>query len=360
MFESLRKALFNKTAGIARQQAPSSRVAPPAGVTEGPHTFDLQPALQWHEELPHLDWQAVRTWVESLPDASRHDPAWAACEAAWLEHLAQALGAGFEVYAAADTQLVARSTASEAKRTMQFIVSTRRDVLNVLADLAQDEGWGRHIVVLFDDQDSYYRYVSRFYPTAGEFGLSGGMFINAGCAHFVAVEAELQMLQPVIAHETTHAMLAHLPLPAWLNEGLAVNTEQRLCPVLANPSLARLTPQQMHRRHVAFWGADDVQAFWSGQSFLRSDEGNELSYDLARILVAQFSKDWPAFTAFANAAKLDDAGAAAAQEHLGIDLGAAIAAILEKQEGAHLAPDPSRWTAAPEKGGFCPLRLQRD
>jgi hypothetical protein len=351
MFESLRKALFNNANYPPKRRSERGAATAPLNVSEGAHTFDVSEHLLRHERLPHLDWQAVRDWVESLPDASHHASAWAACEAAWLAHLAQALGAGFEVYSAADTQLVAHSTPSEARGTMQFIVSTRCDVLNVLADLAQDEGWGDHIVLLFDDQDSYYRYVSHFYPHAGEFGLSSGMFINAGCAHFVAVKADLQMLQPVMAHETTHAMLAHLPLPAWLNEGLAVNTEQRLCPTLANPGLARLTPQQMHRRHVAFWGADEVQAFWSGQSFLRSDAGSELSYDLARILVAQFSKDWPAFSAFANAASLDDAGATAAQEHLGIDLGIAIAALLEK-EAINLTPDPSRWAAAPERGGF--------
>jgi hypothetical protein len=351
MFEALRKALFDKAhEPVAAAPAAMLGAEPPQNVRDGAHTFNLQPHLQWHEGLPHLDWAAARAWVASLPDTSRHDIAWSACESAWLEHLAQALGPGFEVYSAEQTQLLVRGGAREAKELLRSIVSTRRDVLAVLADLARDEGWGHHIVVLFDDLDGYYRYVSHFYPElsgAGEFGLSSGMFINAGCGHFVAVKADLQALQPVVAHETTHALLAHLPLPAWLNEGLAVNTEQRLFPTRGN-----MTPQLMHQRHVRFWGADEVQAFWSGQSFLRSDEGNELSYDLARIVVAQFSKDWPAFVAFANAATLDDAGLAAVHEHLGIDLGAAIAALLEKTDASGLAPDPSRWMAAPEKGGF--------
>lgn len=347
MFERLRKALFNKTDDpVAAPPGAMLGAESPESVSDGAHTFNLQPHLHWHEGLPHLDWTAVRAWVASLPDASRHDIAWSACESAWLEHLARALGQGFEVYSAEQTQLLVHGDAGEAKALLRSIVGTRHDVLKVLAGLARDKGWGHHIVVLFDDLDSYYRYVSHFYPDAGEFGLSSGMFINAGCGHFVAVKAALQALQPVVAHETTHAMLSHLPLPAWLNEGLAVNTEQRLFPARSNT-----TPQQMHLRHMRFWGADEVQAFWSGQSFLRSDEGNELSYDLARIVVAQFSKDWPAFMAFANAATLDDAGAAAAQEHLDIDLGAAMAALLEK-DAVNMAPDPRRWTAAPERGGF--------
>lgn len=152
---------------------------------------------------------------------------------------------------------------------------------------------------------------------------------------------DLRAVEPVIAHEMTHGCLGHLPIPAWLNEGIAVNTEQRLCP-------ARLPdPREMQQRHRAFWGPAKVQQFWSGQSFLRPDEGNELSYDLARILVAQFSADWDRFRPFVLAATFDDAGAAAAREHLGLALGDVIPALLQKEPALQWSPDPmSLWTAA--------------
>ena len=63
---------------------------------------------------------------------------------------------------------------------------------------------------------------------------------------------------------------------------------------------------------LGFWGADEIQQFWSGKSFLRPDDGNMLSYDLARILVDQLSADWPRFATFVNDANLEDAGAGAA------------------------------------------------
>src|SRR5439155_15479306 len=126
--------------------------------------------------------------------------------------------------------------------------------------------WGKDILIVFDDVDAYYRYVSHYYPESGEFGLSSGMYINVGCGHFVTVKSDLRVIEPVIAHELTHGCVSHLSLPAWLNEGLAVNTEQCLSP----PGPPRFTPRQMHNKHRRFWGHSEIQEFWSGKSFLRS------------------------------------------------------------------------------------------
>jgi hypothetical protein len=218
----------------------------------------------------------------------------------------------------------------------------------VLDGIAQVPDWGKDILVVFDDDDAYYRYVSHVYTSGGEFAASSGMYINAGCGHFATVKSDLRAIEPVIAHEMTHGCVGHLPIPAWLNEGLAVNTEQRLSPTGA----PALTPQQMHAKHRAFWGDAEIQEFWSGKSFLRTDDGNMLSYDLARILVSQFSTDWPSFRAFVLSANLADSAAVAAVEHLHLDLGAAVSAILEREPAHGWAPDPATWHEAPEHGAF--------
>jgi hypothetical protein len=261
------------------------------------------------------------------------------------------LGAGYALRESGGTLLLCSLDERTAKAALEFVNRTERRVLRVLDGIARTGGWGHDIVVLFDDQETYYRYVSHHYPDAGEFAFSGGMFISAGCAHFVTVKDELHALEPVIAHETTHALLSHLPIPAWLNEGLAVNTEHRLCPAAHDPR-SRPSAIQMHVRHKAFWGPAEMQQFWSGQSFLRSDQGNELSYDLARILVEQFAADWEPFVRFACSAHLNDAGAKAAEQELGIRLGDAVVAILEWPVAQGMAPQPQAWAAAPERGGF--------
>ena len=81
-------------------------------------------------------------------------------------------------------------------------------------------------MIVFSEAEDYYRYVSAYFPD-GHFGLSSGMFISRGIGHFVFPAEEMWMLESVIAHELLHAVVKHLPLPAWVNEGLASNAEFR-------------------------------------------------------------------------------------------------------------------------------------
>ncbi len=350
MFKRVLSALFSQ----APADAGKGRIAiqePPDSVEVAGGQFPIVERLTFAERLPHLDWHAVSEWVATLSDEAQRDHAWGLCERAWLDHLRVALGASHELRESDGTLLLCSLDERAAKAALDFVNRTEQRVLRVLDGIAMTGGWGHDIVVLFDDEETYYRYVSHHYPESGEFAFSGGMFINAGCSHFVAVKGELQALEPVIAHETTHALLSHLPIPAWLNEGLAVNTERRLCPAAHDPR-SQPSAAQMHKRHKAFWGPEELQQFWSGQSFLRTDQGNELSYDFARILVEQFSVEWEPFVRFACSADLGDAGVQAAERELGIRLGEAAAAILERSSAKGLEPQPEKWAAAPERGGF--------
>lgn len=295
-----------------------------------------------------FDWAVVGRWVEGVPDESARAAAWAACERAWLEHLRVTLGAGYCVRSQGTALLLSALPDRTARTMLDFVNKTVQRIVRVLDGLAEQPRWGHDILIVFDDAEAYYRYVSHYYTEPGEFAASSGMYIDAGCGHFVTVAADLHAVEPVIAHELTHACLAHLPIPAWLNEGLAVNTEARLCPRPRGPA----DPRQMHARHLKFWGPAEVQQFWSGKSFLRNDEGNELSYDLARLLVSQFAADWERFRAFALAADLDGGAQAAAREHLDVDLGLAVCAVLEQEPSPEWAPRPGLWQGVPEKGAF--------
>jgi hypothetical protein len=325
--------------------------APSFVLAEGCAPFDVGRSLTLRDGVARLDWNAVNGWIDALPE-SRRGAAWADCERAWLLHLRDALGTSYRLREQGQSLLLSSLDARTAELALSFMQRTQQRLLRLYNGVAEVPQWGHDILVVFDDQDSYYRYVAAAYAPDGEYAVSGGMHLNDGCSHFVMVKGELQTLEPVIAHEMTHGLLSHLPLPAWLNEGLAVNAELRLCPPPPPaPGLAE-TPWDKHERHVRFWTADNLQEFWSGRSFLRPDEGNELSYDLARILVEQLGKDWRAFSAFVCGAHASDAGTAAAQEHLGLRLGAAVAALLERPPDAALEPDPTQWSGEPERGAF--------
>jgi len=351
MLKLLRALIAGKP--VAPPQPCVALSKPPGSVVaQGVGAFDVASHLIDANGLPVVNWGAVQRWVQRIPDPHAQAAAWTSCETAWLEHLRAALGTGYALVVKDGVSLLSSLDAHVALATIAFVAKTRQRIVRILDGVAQPPEWGNNILVVFDADESYYQYVAHYYPQAGEFAASGGMFIHDGCGHFVTVKADLRAIEPVIAHELTHACLSHLPIPAWLNEGLAVNTEHRLCPPPSGAFGGRPSPQQMQLRHRKFWKSQEIQEFWSGKSFLRADEGNELSYDLARIMVSQFAGNWEQFRSFVVAAESADGGATAAQRHLGIDLGQIVCALLEQAFDASFAPTPLTWSGTPERGAF--------
>ena len=301
----------------------------------------LASVMQDANGLPLFDWSAVSEWVSHLPDPEDQAQAWGLAERAWLEHLCLALGPDFRVREHGPALLLSNLDPVVAKAMLSFIDKSAQRILQVLEGVAEIPLWGHDLVIVFQDKESYYRYVAHYYPDEGEYAESSGMYIQAGCGHFVTMADNLQALEPVIVHELTHAYVHHLPLPTWLNEGLAVNTEQRLSPAAGmRPDLPK-----MHARHQSFWNADRIQSFWNGQSFSQTGASNELSYDLARLLVAHLAADWTAFRHFALQAHQQDGGAHAASDCLDIALGALVCALLDREPSPGWEPIPALWTS---------------
>jgi hypothetical protein len=327
--------------GLKPGAKPDKRSRAPAWVTlrEGDE-FPLARHTSWHHGFPLLDWTKARAWVDALEPESRRVEAWSACERAWLLHFRDALGARFRLDESSGAAVVSSLEPGVAGAVLEHMARTLRRIGAVLEGIAQTAAWGKDILLVFDDEESYYRYVSHYYPESGEFAFSGGMHLNAGCGHFVTVKGDLRQLEATIVHEMTHACLEHLPLPLWLNEGLAVNTERRIGGVARVPLGA---PERLHERMRRFWSVVSIQEFWSGESFHRPGESNELSYELARIVVEQLAGDWKPFVDFVRRAQRADAGAAAARDCLGLDLGHAVTALLERDTPRSWSPDPAKW-----------------
>lgn len=317
----------------------SVAVAPPKLIEAADAApLELSSVLFESDGFARPDWDTVSDWIASIPDPDEQAAAWGRCEIAWLQHMQQALGTNYRIEMADDVALLTSQDTVSARNTLGFVAKSRQRIERLLTGLAEIPEWGHDIVIVFDDEDSYYRYASHHYPDEGEFAFSSGMYLGDGCGHFITIKDQVTKIEPVIVHELTHALLGHLPIPTWLNEGLAVNTEHRFYPPVIGTHQGGTSAAEQHQRHQRFWGATEIQQFWSGESFKRTDEGNELSYDLARILVEQFAADWPHFQKFANEANYTDGGAQAAQKHLGIQLGVSVCALLEREHAFEYEP----------------------
>ena len=339
--------------GDRKTQAAAERRPAPDTIAVGElKPFEIARHVTLHNGFPILDWSAVAKWLEADIPQDRQPAAWGECERVWLLRFRDALGPTFHLAEGATAMVLSSLERRLARTTLEYMERTLRRICAVLDGIARPPELGKELLVILDDRKQYYDYVSFYYPDSGEFAFSGGMHIGAGCSHFVIVKDDLHSIEPTIAHEMTHACVTHLRIPAWLNEGIAVNTEQRL----AGAGRRLQTPEQMHEKHLSFWNAATVQEFWCGKSFLRSDEGNMLSYDLARILVDYFSRDWGRFAEFVREADGADAGQSSARRHLQMSLGSAVAALLEREAEQGWEPDPAKWEGEAERGAFAPTR----
>ncbi len=309
----------------------------------GAPAFDVHAHLHAPHGIPLLDWQALDEWAHQAATPEGTTEAINQGRRAWLLHLRDALGEHMHLHESQDVYILSPLEGHVARATAQYVTKTRQRIARVLDGVARFNPGEKSVLLVLESEELYYDYVAQFYPDGGEFAFSGGMFIHNGCPHFVVVQADLAAVEPVIAHELTHSALSYLHLPTWLDEGLAVNTEHRL----AGAHRPAQSAQAMHQRHLAFWNAERVQEFWSGDSFHRTDDGNTLSYDLARIAVEQMARDWPAFSRFVTSASRSDAGAAAATSALGIDLGTWVGALLQADAPGAWTPLPGTWRTQP-------------
>lgn len=317
----------------------------------GQGDFDLAAHISKPQGFPLLDWPALQAWAEANFSGEQQAQAIAEGRRAWLLHLGTALAGDMHLHESPEALILSSLELHVAKAMAEYVATTQRRIRRVLQDVAQFPAQQKTLVVIFDSEQDYYDYVALYYPDGGEYATSSGMFIHAGCPHFVAVRADLTAIEPVIAHEMTHLALAHLDLPRWLNEGIAVNTELRLSP----SRRSHYTPRELHQKHLAFWNESTIQEFWSGQSFFRSDDGNLLSYELARIIVEHLAKHWPSFAAFIHTAHAADAGDAAAKAALGIDLGDWIVALLEAPPASDWSAKPALWAVAEGNSEAAPV-----
>lgn len=108
----------------------------------------------------------------------------------------------------------------------------------------------------------------------------GGVYLNRGHGHFAMPNGDLERYVSVMSHELCHAFLHHLELPLWLDEAITQGVEHSITGLLPY-----VLDREMIGRHQDYWDAPRIRAFWSGESFIFADEGQELSYHLARFIL---------------------------------------------------------------------------
>jgi len=314
--------------------------------------LDISRSLIWVDELPCPNWDIIEQWIEKQPAAAQEE-AWNDVAQQWLERLSQAAGNGYAWCEGKRTLVLAPKEDRLFRNLIDCGDTSQRTLIGLLPGIAEFRTPGKLIVLAWQGRDDYYRYVGRFHGE-GTFGASGGMHIREDHPHIAICHVRGTQSTTILAHETTHASLAHLDLPEWLEEGLAQMFENDMTgrpPLLLDPKQAA-----KHRKH---WHKHGLDAFWSGAGFHRAGDVQELSYQLAEILVRLLISDhrpgWfssakrKKLLAFLADAKNADAGRDAALAHLEYDLDELAAKFLgpiETDRSPKPVKNPSRsWNA---------------
>jgi hypothetical protein len=276
---------------------------------------EIDGAFSYEEGFSRPDWRVISKNIQQRQTEFLDAGAvWDEAVRQWMIQLRFELGGDYAFSESRRFFLLAPLVAEKRKRILDFSEDTLTQIRDRLQSAAWNPKHGKHVILLFAEEDDYYQYISYFYHE-GAYAKNGGCLIPKDYVH-IAVPYDSRNLQPALAHELTHNCVVHLRLPTWLNEGLAQTFEDL---VAANP--ASLLEGDLHERHMGFWNEENIQEFWAGLSWRKAGDSNQLSYSLAKIVLHLLSErpgDWGAFLKQADRA---DAGQTAALQCLDADLG---------------------------------------
>jgi hypothetical protein len=308
-------ALPSKPVAVTPPEAPPELSAPKFVNPEA-----LETAFGYEDGFHRADWDVIGQWIDSKVAPLDAEAAWDEAVLLWTTKLRDDLGGNYHVLQSRQTVLLCDQPLDTAQWILDYAGRAAITIKEVLGQTAWSGAFGKDVVLVFSDEDDYYQYLSYHSPD-GEQAASGGVCIHSGCTHIALPWNDQLGAANTIVHELTHDCLAHLPLPLWLNEGVAVTLQNAIAPLgFAN---APIMPGELADRHFAFWTGENIQSFWAGTSFYQPGDPNELSYGLAQIFVKFLLEqgDADAFRTFLEVAQRDDAGQTAALDILGANLG---------------------------------------
>lgn len=284
--------------------------------------LDIPNSVESRLGMPRLVWDVIIDWVdENVPEAQRDD-AWQQLAEQWLAVLKESLPRPYSVERS-ESFLALCGVSDLVAPILSWCEHYDRKLRKILAGIAREDGQGP-IILHFHCRETYLDYVMDIYPETGEFADSGGMYLHYGFPHLAIWGQNAVDLERTIAHELSHDLLSHLPLPLWLNEGVTQVAEE-----MAMESSQFLMSPEIARQHREHWNPASIQRFWSGESFHGPGDEQRLSYSLAQVLIRNLMSDYPRKVAeFVRQANPDDSGDGALLATCGVSLESRVSQFL--------------------------------
>jgi hypothetical protein len=296
------------------------------------------------DDFCYPEWEAILAKIEAENNSERQKVELVReCALTWLDRLQEKLGLKYLVQETPHFLLLANPVDKPMEEYFAFVEKMRVAIQEALPGVARKEGRGKHVILIFDEPEDFFRYIAPFYP-AGEHPAPQSVFLwSSGYRHIAILYNRHAMLR-IVANQFTRLGLSYLPLPRWLNNSLSAQMANRL---VQGPRF--IVTKEICEKHQAHWNETTIQEFWRGESWFLAEPSFDLSYGLAEILLRKIEEDVrpsrAALLSFIGEAHRRDAGQEAAWKHLKIILGELVADFLGAGDWS---PQPRKWKKSEE------------
>ena len=285
--------------------------------------------------LSRPQWKLIAKEIFRDPSPQvRHDR-WCAAQREWLDKLCAEMGPPYRV-SESEKFLILHPHRGDADWMCEFAEEARALVGGLLDAAISPDVIGKTAVLILAGEARYRQYV-RYYTRDGQpVRNSVACCVFDGDTHIVL--AGLSHFRQAVVHELVHARLAHLPLPAWVHEGIAQHVERLL--VVRSKVQA---PEFRRDQQRGQWRLKGIQPFWSGEAFrARRGDREFLAYVLAERVATDMIRtgDRDRFTRFLRDANRADAGDQACRTHYGVGLADKLQDLLGQGDWT---PRPETW-----------------
>ncbi|HUD83001.1 MAG TPA: hypothetical protein VMQ67_05840 [Candidatus Saccharimonadales bacterium] len=172
------------------------------------------------EGFPYPNWKKISSHIRQNFPKNDWQEAFREAVVQWLEKLITAFVPSYFLAESDNFFLVSGQAKNERQELLQFAEKARAQIQNQLRGVNLGETFGKQVILLFHELDDYYRYISHFYPE-GTHNLNWGVFLRGGYAHVALPLLNGKNIRSTLVHELAHNALFMLPIPRWLNEGIA-------------------------------------------------------------------------------------------------------------------------------------------
>jgi hypothetical protein len=277
---------------------------------------ELGEVFEFAEGFPYPDWKRVSQYIRGKIPKNNWEEAWHEIIIRWLTKFEPPAGEKLYLGESENFFLLSGGKPGECDGVLKCAEAIKTKIRQTLLGLTLKEVYGKHVIIIFDGLDNYYRYISYFYPD-GEYPMSSGIFLKKGYGHIAIPQFDERNNQAILTHELAHNALMALPVPVWLNEGVAQILEMQFS---YQREMGFDHDMDLIESHRTYWTTETIQKFWTGDSF-HAQESAELSYSLAKILLNLISSESGDFKNLLQSAHFCDAGEAAFSSNYGKKLG---------------------------------------